>query len=83
MDKIRLESEPILASIKNAVEREISNSIDREIETKLNDFKNELISQKDNYISEIMKCIRIYHEYNAEHLVHDYRIMFINKYEIK
>ena len=68
--------------IKSEVEKLISESIDKEIEKRTIAFHNELTGRKDQYIAEIMKGIRIAHEYNPETMSMDYRIMFINRYEV-
>ena len=66
--------------IKRAVEEIISESIDKEIEDRTIAFHKELTERKDQYIAEVMKGIRIVHEYNAQGMYMDYRIMFINRY---
>ena len=68
--------------IKREVEKLISESIDKEIENRTIAFHNELIERKDQYIAEVMKGIRIAHEYNPELMSMDYRIMFINRIEV-
>ena len=66
----------------DAVERCISERIDEEIKSKTNEFYNSLVARKDKYIAEVMSGIRMYHESNPETMRIDYKIMFINKYEI-
>ena len=67
--------------IKHEVEKLISESVDKEIEKRTIAFHNELTERKDQYIAEIMKGIRIAHEYNPQTMSMDYRIMFINRIE--
>lgn len=68
--------------IKREVERLISESVDKEIESRTIAFHNELTERKDQYIAEVMKGIRIAHEYNPQTMSMDYRIMFINRIEV-
>lgn len=68
--------------IKREVEKLISESVDKEIEDRVIAFHKELTERKDQYIAEVMKGIRIAHEYNPETMNVDYRIMFINRYEV-
>ena len=69
--------------IKRAVEEIISESIDKEIEDRTIAFHKELTERKDQYIAEVMKGIRIVHEYNPQTMYMDYRIMFINRYAVE
>ena len=66
----------------DAVENCISERIDEEIKSKTNEFYNTLVARKDKYIAEVMNGIRICHENNPETMCVDYKIMFINKYEV-
>jgi hypothetical protein len=70
-------------AIRQSVEKLISEELDKEIEERTKEFHKELTSRKDDYIAEVMKGIRIAQEYNPESMYMDYRIMFINKYEVK
>lgn len=69
--------------IKREVERQISERLDEEIAERTIAFHKELTDRKDQYIAEVMKGIRIAHEYNPKNMYMDYRIMFINRYEVK
>ena len=69
--------------IKSEVERIISERIDKEIEDRTIAFHKELTERKDEYIAEVMKGIRIVHEYNPEDMYMDYRIMFVNRYAVE
>ena len=66
----------------DAVENCISERIDEEIKRKTNEFYNTLVARKDKYIAEVMSGIRICHENNPETMSVDYKILFINKYEV-
>ena len=66
----------------DAVENCISEQIDKEIRDKTNEFYNTLIARKDRYIAEVMSGIRVCHEHNPETMCVDYKIMFINRYEV-
>lgn len=72
----------MIEAIKREVEKLISESVDKEIEDRVIAFHKELTERKDQYIAEVMKGIRIAHEYNPETMSMDYRIMFINQYEV-
>ena len=69
--------------IKSEVCRMISDRIEDEIVEKTKEFHNTLIQRKDQYIAEVMKGIRIVHENNPEGMYTDYRILFVNKYEVE
>lgn len=49
-------------ALKSVIEKEISNKIQDEIDAKVRTFREDLMSRKDNYIAEVMKGIRVYHE---------------------
>lgn len=72
----------MVEAIRREVERIISESIDEEIKDRTIAFHKELTERKDQYIAEVMKGIRIAHEYNPETMSMDYRIMFINRYAV-
>ena len=69
--------------IKREIERQISERLDEEIKERTIAFHKELTERKDQYIAEVMQGIRIEHEYNPESMYMDYRIMFINRYEVE
>ena len=61
-----------------------SNSkIDEEIARKVEQFKRQLEDRKDNYIAEVMKGIRVYHEQSDREMCMNYRIIFENTYRIE
>ena len=73
----------MVEAIKREVEKIISESIDEEIKDRTIAFHKELTERKDQYIAEVMKGIRIVHEYNPQTMYMDYRIMFINRYAVE
>ena len=72
----------MIEAIKREVEKLISESVDKEIEDRVIAFHKELTERKDQYIAEVMKGIRIAHEYNPETMNMDYRILFVNRYAV-
>lgn len=64
--------------IKISVKQIVSEKIQQEIDKKVESFKRELEDRKDNYISEVMKGIRIYHERDERSLGINYKIIFEN-----
>ena len=73
----------VVEGIKKAVEQQISQQIDTEIQNKVKEFADSLISRKDDYIAQVMKGIRVYHEQSDMDMCMNYRIIFDNRYEIK
>ena len=69
--------------IKHNIEEIISNRVDEEIEKKVEDFRYDLESRKDNYIAEIMKGIRIYHERDQYSNGINYKIIFENVVKVE
>lgn len=66
--------------LKKDIKSIVSEKIDEEIEQKVNNFKKELEDRKDNYIAEIMKGIRVYHERDQMSMGINYKIIFENIY---
>lgn len=64
--------------IKLSVKQIVSEAIQQELDKKVENFRRELEDRKDNYISEVMKGIRIYHERETGGLGINYRIIFEN-----
>ena len=64
--------------IRLSVRQIVSAKIQQEIDKKVEEFKRELEDRKDNYIAEIMKGIRIYHEREMQGMGINYRIIFEN-----
>lgn len=64
--------------LKDSVEKLVSEKIEQEIASKIQKFKRELEDKKDQYIAEVMKGIRIYHEKDMLSNGMNYKIMFEN-----
>lgn len=73
-----MEEDFIKKGIKISVEEIVKAKIQEEIDSKVEEFRKELEHRKENYISEVMKGIRIYHEHNIGSLGVNYRIIFEN-----
>lgn len=69
--------------LKEQVKKEISKQIDKEIQQKVENFAKELTDRKDDYIAQIMKGIRIYHERDVGSMGINYKILFENTYRIE
>ena len=74
---------PVEEIIKRTVQENIEEKIDNLIETETKRFQNILVNRKDDYISEIMKGIRILREQDPETLGMNYRIEFQNIFKEK
>ena len=57
-----MEENFILDMIKKSVEEMVSEKIEEEINLEVKNFREKLEYRKDNYIAEVMKGIRIYHQ---------------------
>lgn len=73
-----MKEEFIENAIKDSVEKLVSASIENAIEEKAKEFREELEYNKDRYIAEVMKGIRIYHEQEIGTRTMNYKIMFEN-----
>ena len=69
--------------LKRAVKENIEVKIDRLIEDEVNEFTRRLLKRKDDYIAEIMKCIRIVEEQELGSMQNRYIITFINEVNLK
>lgn len=65
--------------LKNAVKENIETKINKLIEDEINNFTEQLLRRKDDYIADIMKAIRIYEEQMAGSMQNHYVITFENK----
>ena len=65
--------------LKNAVKENIEVKIEQLIEDEINNFTEQLLRRKDDYIAEIMKAIRISEERIAGTMQNHYIITFENK----
>ena len=68
--------------LKMDIEQIVKAKVEEEIKQKVEEFRTELEDRKDNYISEIMKGIRIYHERDMGSMGINYKIVFENVYRI-
>ena len=64
----------IKISVKQIVRVKIAKEIDEEVEQ----FRRKLEDRKDDYIAEVMKGIRIYHERDFGSMGMNYKIIFEN-----
>ena len=48
--------------MKKQIEQIADEKIEKKIREKVNEFNRQLLSEKENYIAELMKSIRIYNE---------------------
>lgn len=69
--------------IKKTIKEQISKEVDKEIQEKVEKFADELTRRKDDYISQIMKGIRIQHERDFGSMGINYRIIFENYYKLE
>lgn len=69
--------------IKKEVKTIVSDKIQEEIDEEVLKFRNKLIQRKDDYIAEVMKGIRIFHERDINSLGMNYRVIFENIYRIE
>lgn len=65
-------------AIKDSVEKLVSANIENAIEEKVKEFREELEYNKDRYIAEVMKGIRIYHDQEIGTRTMNYKITFEN-----
>ena len=77
-----MEEQFIEEILKKNIKAIISEKIDNEIKQKVENFRIELEDRKDNYIAEVMKGIRIYHERDMGSMGINYKIVFENVYRI-
>lgn len=64
--------------LKDNVQKLVSEKIEQEIAKKVNAFKRELEDNKDRYIAEVMKGIKIYHSREQHTMGMNYKIVFEN-----
>lgn len=64
--------------LKDNIQKLVSEKIEQEIAKKVNAFKRELEDNKDRYIAEVMKGIKIYHSRNPNTMCMNYNITFEN-----
>lgn len=73
-----MKEEFIENAIKDSVEKLVSANIENAIEEKVKEFREELEYNKDRYIAEVMKGIRICHEQEIGTRTMNYKIIFEN-----
>lgn len=78
-----MEEKFIEHGIKCSLKQIITDKVNKEIEEEVEKFRRKLEDRKDNYISEIMKGIRIYHERDMGSLGVNYKIVFENVYRVE
>lgn len=78
-----MEDEIIKRGIQISIKEIVKSKIDKEIDKKVEQFRRELEDRKDNYIAEIMKGIRIYHERDIGSMGMNYKIIFENIYRLE
>lgn len=78
-----MEDEIIKRGIQISIKEMVKSKIDKEIDKKVEQFRRELEDRKDNYIAEIMKGIRIYHERDIGSMGMNYKIIFENIYRLE
>lgn len=69
--------------ILKAIEEYVVETINKDIEQAVSQFRRTLVARRDRYLADVMSGIRVMHETNPEKMYVDYRIMFINKYEVE
>lgn len=69
--------------MKKQIEQIANDEIEKMIGEKVNEFNRELLSKKDNYITELMKSIRIFSEQQTIDHIPRYLITVENTYKIK
>ena len=69
--------------MKKQIKQIANDEIEKMIREKVNEFNRELLSKKENYIAELMKCIRIYSEQESIDHMPRYKIIIENTYKIE
>ena len=70
-------------TIEKKLKENIEVKIDEMIEKEIKKFEDELLRRKDDYIAEVMRCIRIFEEKTPDSFQHNYVIKFINEVKLK
>jgi len=73
-----MENDYLGERLKEIIKNRINEELEEEIEKEAERFKRKLIDRKDNYVAEIMKGIRIYHEEDPISFGMNYKILFEN-----
>lgn len=69
--------------LKDSLKRIVTLSVDEEINKKVQEFENQLVDRRDQYIAEIMKGIQILYSRNIEDNSMNYKIIFENVVRIE
>ena len=69
--------------MKKQIEQIADEKIEKLIEEKVNELNRQLLSEKENYIAELMKSIRIYNETQTIDNIPRYVITIENTYKIE
>lgn len=69
--------------MKKQIEQIADEKIEKKIREKVNEFNRQLLSEKENYIAELMKSIRIYSEQQTIDNIPRYLITVENTYKIE
>ena len=75
-----MEEDIIEFRIKESILKHIQEKVENEINQEIEKFKRKLEGRKDDYIAEVMKGIRIYHERDIGSMGVNYKILFENVY---
>ena len=78
-----MEEKFIENGIKISVKEIVRSKIDKEIDEEVEKFRRKLEDRKDDYIAEVMKGIRIYHERDIGSEGINYKIIFKNVYRLE
>lgn len=73
----------ILNKIKEATKKMIEEEVNQKINEQVEQFKRELLDRKDEYISKLMKGIRVFVEMNNPDMCPRFKIEFENIYRIE
>lgn len=69
--------------MKKQIEQIANDEIEKMIREKVNQFNRELLSKKDEYVTELMKMIRIFSEQKTIDHIPRYLITIENTYRIE
>ncbi len=73
-----MEEKYIKFALKNSIKQLVNEKISDEIKEKVRQFENQLLDRKEQYITEVMKGIRILHEKDPNTDAMNYKIIFEN-----
>lgn len=73
-----MEEDILVKALKNNVELVVRQNISKRIDEKVEEFRKELEDNKEQYIAEVMKGIRIMHSQEPGEWTMNYKIVFEN-----